>query len=166
MCFHINEFLPHKLFCNLLFHLTMLLHWALWEISRYGCAPVSEPIPEGGTQVGSSPSLLHTKHFILVLLTAPLKGTSSIHSHPLETEEARSQGQGLTRVARLDAAGGNADPAGAPSSVPSSLARAELRGEGAGSGCRRPGYPQHFPAVRAPSASATGPGPRPPRAPR
>lgn len=110
--------------------------------------------------------LLHTKHFILVLLTAPLKGTSSIHSHPLGTEEARSQGQGLTRVARLDAAGGNADPAGAPSSVPSSLACAELRGEGAGGGCRRPESPQYFPAVRSPSASATGPGPRPPRVPR
>lgn len=71
-----------------------------------------------------------------------MKGKCSIHSHPLVIEEAPlEEGQGLTRVARLEAAGRNADPVGAPCSVPSSLPYTELRGRGAGSGGQAPWDP-------------------------
>lgn len=98
-----------------------------------------------------------------------MKGKRSIHSYPLVIEEAPlGEGQGLTGVARLDAAGRNADPVGAPCSVPSSHSYIELRGRGAGSGVQAPGIPPAPPSrarpLRPPAClGARAPPARPPK---
>lgn len=80
------------------------------------------------------PVLLHYTLSTLLYSSTPHNTPEryALHSHPPVTEEKAplGQDQGLTRVARQDAASGNADLAEAPRSDPSSLACAQLRSGG------------------------------------
>lgn len=90
-----------------------------------------------------------------------LKG-NALQSHPPVTEKETplGEGQGLTTVTRLDAEGGNADPAGGQGSVPQQL---RLREAGKQRRRRQGQAPGALPST---SASASGRGPRPPSVPR